>query len=268
MNVFYSIKEMTPIALVCLIIGLNIGKITGIAVIEFVLTAAFLAYVCATRQWNLLLCGVLFFVLSVGHFTSSVPVLTQIPALGILTMIIVSFLVILPFKAARTWKTWAKVGKINSLTILIMIGVGIISTIALIIWARWTDNLGIALKMADELKPYPKIIVGVLLIPVFAFLNSLAEEVVYRGVLQTALFEGFKKSHLVISLQATAFAALHFAVGFPNGISGYVMTFIYGIALGYLRTFTEGFMAPLICHVIADLTIFYYMANLVWKSAV
>ena len=258
---------MNSIALICLLAGLNIGRITHNVVIENIMTSSFLIYICATRQWNLLLCGVLFFIFSFSHFASSISLFKQIPAIGILTVFVISFIFILPCKKARTWNQWAKVGKIDLFTILLIIGTGIISMIALISWAKWTNNLGIALNMAESIRQYPKIFVICLVIPLFAFLNSFAEEITYRGVLQTALLEGFGNYILAIVFQATAFAALHFEVGFPNGSIGYILTFIYGIILGYLRKLSNGLLAPILCHIIADLIIFYYVVNLVWKNS-
>ena len=182
-------------------------------------------------------------------------------------MIIISLLIVLPFKAARSWNGWAKAGSIHLSTLFIILGVGIVSTAALIAWAQWTDNFGVAVTMAAGIQYYPKVVVSVLFIPGFALLNSVAEEVVYRGVLQTALTDFFKNSYLVISLQAAAFAALHFAAGFLNGITGYIMTFMYGSVLGYLRMLSNGLLAPILSHIIADLAIFYYMANLVWENS-
>ena len=60
-------------------------------------------------------------------------------------------------------------------------------------------------------------------------------------------------------LQASAFAILHFAAGFPNGIAGYLMTFVYGLILGYLRERTGGLLAPYVTHVVADLVIGYFL---------
>ncbi len=142
------------------------------------------------------------------------------PAFGTVSAILAGFLIVLPFKPARTWNLWAKPGKTDLLTFVIVIGISIISVFSLAAWAQRTDNLGIAVEMAGGIQHYPVWIVAVLLIPCFALLNSLAEEIVYRGVLQTALSEGFTNCHFVIILQATAFAALHFAAGFPNGLTG------------------------------------------------
>ena len=90
-------------------------------------------------------------------------------------------------------------------------------------------------------------------------MNAFAEEVVYRGVMQEALSRVFKQKSIVLVLQASTFAAIHFAVGFPNGFLGYLMVFVYGFVLGYLRVRTNGMLAPYLAHVIADLAIGYFL---------
>ena len=258
---------MKQASLLFLIIGINVSEISGLALIERIASSAFLIYVGVYRQWRLLLCGILFFLLSFAHIAFFLPVLSQVPAIGMMLIVSLSFLIIYPIKPAQVWTSWARVGEIKLLTILAIVGIGIISSFALIFWARSTDNLGIALKMVEGIRYYPKVIMVLLVIPCFAILNALVEEIVYRGVLQEALTEGFKNMYLIVVLQASAFAAFHFAGGFPNGVSGYLLTLLYGSVLGYLRLATKGLMSPVLCHIVADLTIFYYMAGLVWKNA-
>ena len=258
---------MKKALLVFLITGINVSQLSGHIQIEQVTTATFLIYVGGHRQWRLLLCGVLFFLLSYGHIALSLlPQLSQFPAIGMILIVGISFLIVYTLKPARVWASWARVGKFQISTILTIIGIGIISSLALIFWARWTDNLGIAVKMAEGIRYYPKVLMVVLLIPCFACLNALIEEIVYRGVLQEALSEGFTNKHLIVALQASAFAAFHFASGFPNGVSGYILTLLYGSVLGYLREESKGLLAPILCHILADLTIFYYMASLIWQT--
>ena len=146
----------------------------------------------------------------------------------------------------------------DRITILLLCVTGICSTIALLLWANMTDNLGYGLKMAQGIAHYPAALVFSIGVPIFALLNACAEEIVYRGVFQEALVHVFK-SPVAITLQATAFAAIHYAAGFPNGIAGYGMVFVYGIMLGYLRGRSGGMLAPYLAHVLADLVIGYYL---------
>jgi len=123
------------------------------------------------------------------------------------------------------------------------------------IWAFWTDHLGIGAQMILQFKAFPRWHVLGAGIPLFALINAFSEEVVYRGVLQEALFATLRKTSLAVLLQADAFAMEHFAVGFPNGYWGYAMVLVYGGMLGYLRVRTRGMLAPFLAHVVADLVI-------------
>jgi membrane protease YdiL (CAAX protease family) len=51
-------------------------------------------------------------------------------------------------------------------------------------------------------------------------------------------------------------------MGFPNGAIGYGMAFGYALVLGYLRLRTDGLLAPVAAHVIADLTIGFILVTL------
>lgn len=93
----------------------------------------------------------------------------------------------------------------------------------------------------------------------FSTLNAFAEEVVYRGIFLEAALQARIIPIIAVLLQASAFAAIHFQAGFPNGFAGYFMTFVYGTALGILRYETKGILAPFITHIMADLVILYFL---------
>ena len=90
----------------------------------------------------------------------------------------------------------------------------------------------------------------------FAVLNAIMEEAVFRGIVMDAMDRSFGAGHVAVGLQAIAFAAFHFLHGFPNGVSGFVLTLIYGVMLGTIRRAAKGLMAPLAAHIAADLVIF------------
>jgi membrane protease YdiL (CAAX protease family) len=91
---------------------------------------------------------------------------------------------------------------------------------------------------------------------VLSLVNAVTEEVAYRGVLQHALESEFGVGLLALALQGVAFAAPHYGHGFPRGPVGLVLTAAYGIALGILRRWARGLLAPSAAHVVADMTIF------------
>ncbi len=94
----------------------------------------------------------------------------------------------------------------------------------------------------------------------FASANAVAEEAVYRGVVQEALDDAFGVSVAPLVLQAIAFGCLHLR-GFPRGIVGVGLAAIYGLMLGAVRRRSHGMLAPWIAHVFADVTIFTILAT-------
>ncbi len=140
-----------------------------------------------------------------------------------------------------------------------MVATALLSSIALLLWATWTDNLGRGVWLVQQLSDYPKALILLIGVPGFAILNAFSEEVIFRGVFQQAFQKVFDNIPAAITLQAAAFAALHFVSGFPNGVSGYLMTFAYGTMIGYIRHRTGGIWAPFIVHAASDLVIVYYL---------
>ena len=183
----------------------------------------------------------------------------NLPVLPFLIPFLFSTVILVPIFSRKEIMPWARKGYIDQVSRLLIIATGLVSTIALIVWAIWTDNLGIGVQMMEGFSAYPKWFVLGLAIPIFAILNSFAEEAVYRGVLQEALERTFRQHWITWILQASAFAAAHYLYGFPNGYAGYIMVFIYGFMLGYIRTRTKGIVAPWLTHLVSDLTIGYFM---------
>ncbi len=154
---------------------------------------------------------------------------------------------------------WFTKGKIDKLSAALMGLTAIISGVALILWALWTDNLGLGKQMVLSVASLPKPVIFIFGVPVFAMLNAFSEEVIYRGFFQECLQRVFGNPILAIIAQASVFASLHYAAGFPNGAIGYAMTFVYGGTLGFIRYRTKGILAPYLTHVAADLVIIYYL---------
>lgn len=97
-----------------------------------------------------------------------------------------------------------------------------------------------------------------LLIPMglgFALINSIYEESVFRSILLSYFTRevGFA---LALVIQAIWFSFLHFQAGFPSGEIGILLTFIFGLMMGYLVYRTKGIFLPVCIHFLADLTVF------------
>jgi len=95
----------------------------------------------------------------------------------------------------------------------------------------------------------------------FALFNAVMEEAIFRGVLMEAVDSALGAGAGSVALQAIPFAAFHYLAGFPNGLTGVAMVFVYGLALGAIRRMSRGMLAPLIAHIGADLTIFFILAT-------
>ena len=89
----------------------------------------------------------------------------------------------------------------------------------------------------------------------FAIVNALIEEIIWRGVEMAALEAAFGVGMFALVLQAGQFGLAHYRGGFPNGWSGVGLTFLFGLAMGWLSRRTKGLLVPWIAHAGADFTI-------------
>ncbi|HSC86173.1 MAG TPA: CPBP family intramembrane glutamic endopeptidase [Polyangiaceae bacterium] len=96
---------------------------------------------------------------------------------------------------------------------------------------------------------------------VFAVANATAEELVWRGVLQPSLTTEFGSLPALL-LQAASFGLIH-AHGFPRGVVGVLLAGTWAVLLGILRNLSEGLLAAILAHVVADATI---AAIVIWLA--
>ncbi|WP_231865132.1 CPBP family intramembrane glutamic endopeptidase [Francisella hispaniensis] len=150
-------------------------------------------------------------------------------------------------------------GKIKDIRVwLAVVVVSLVASISLIVWGISTSELtGVGEATSQELEKLSTIVI-LMIIPVGALLNATVEEVVFRGIIQTELSKVFNIS-VAIFLQAFLFAGFHYAGGFPNGLTGFAMTFVYACALGTMRYRVKGLLAPIITHTFADMTILIFL---------
>lgn len=69
-------------------------------------------------------------------------------------------------------------------------------------------------------------------------------------------FSNFMGFSAALILQAIWFSFLHYQAGFPSGVLGILLTFIFGIMMGYLVKRTRGLMLSIVVHVVADFVVF------------
>jgi len=127
------------------------------------------------------------------------------------------------------------------------------SIVSIISLALWFLN--------QDANPYIKFIPNVslfLLIPMgigFAIINAFYEESLFRSILLSQFSEQIGLLPAIF-LQAIWFSFLHFQSGFPSGIAGIFLTFVFGLMTGYLVKRTNGLLIPIVIHFFADLCIF------------
>lgn len=245
-----SLTPPRKVVWLLILLTLNLDGFFHIRIIDTLVLGGFLIFLLVKKTWEFVHCGLFLFLMSLAW--AIIPL--EYSALQLFIIFFVTTAILWPFQAIRSAFSWMKIGRIDRLTWVILYLTGVISTGVLILWAFWTKDLGAGLRMVQGLNYYPAWLVFLIGIPLFAIFNAFAEEIVYRGVLQEALMRVFT-SRVAILLQASAFAAIHVASGFPNGVIGYIMVLVYGVILGYLRTRTGGMLAPYLTHVLADLVI-------------
>lgn len=93
----------------------------------------------------------------------------------------------------------------------------------------------------------------------FAAVNALTEEAVYRGLVQTTLATVVGPA-AAVALQGVVFGLAHLH-GFPSGVVGVGLATVYGVALGVIRWRSDGLLAPCLAHFIADLAVVVLVAG-------
>lgn len=154
----------------------------------------------------------------------------------------------------RRASSWLRRGAIDGTILALAGGIAAIAAIALL--ASYTivkpDIADIVRTFVPD-QPLWALAPGAFL---FAMLNAAIEEAAYRGVLLSALDATLGAGAVAVLLQAIAFGALHLYGGFPRGVAGVFLAFIYGLMLGALRRRAGGLLAPWIAHVLTDIVIF------------
>jgi membrane protease YdiL (CAAX protease family) len=224
-----------------------------------VLCACFILAVVLLRFWNIVHVALYFCLFSLLSVLLGYYHVFFIAPFPLFFPLLVSTLIVLPFAKTRDTLSWWKIGHLDRSTWILTIITGFVAVGALIIWAVWSDNLGLGVKSVQSMSTVPLWLLAGLGVPLFAMANAFAEEVLCRGIVQEAAMRTLRHPALMLAAQSSIFAALHFKTGFPNGVVGYGMVFVYGIMLGILRLRSKGLLAPWLAHVISDLTIGYVL---------
>ena len=148
---------------------------------------------------------------------------------------------------------WLQRGRLDRTLLAFAVGIAAVSGLALLAWytvAR--PDLSDVLDTYVRDQPLWLLVPGALL---FSMVNAAIEEGAYRGLLLGALDATLGPGPIAVVLQAIAFGALHMHGGFPRGVVGVGLAFVYGMLLGALRRRAGGLRAPWVAHVLTDMAI-------------
>lgn len=192
--------------------------------------------------------GFLFFALLVA--ATFVPLFRTWPLIWIAPLAGYFALVVLLRPLRTTFTGWS-FGRVNSPAILATIVIAVLSSATLMLFQSWSQP-----DLHTYASALPKLPGGAILIAgiVFAILNAFLEELIFRGVLFTAI-ESQVNTTMTVIITAALFGYGHMH-GYPPGPIGAVLAGIYGLMLGWLRVFTGGLGLPVLAHIVADATIF------------
>jgi len=141
--------------------------------------------------------------------------------------------------------------------------VGLVGFSLIVGWV-WVVRPGLSGQVASIPQASPIALVFAAL--VFALLNSLAEEAVFRGVFLHALNATLGSRNTALTLQAAVFGLMH-GRGFPSGPSGMLIAGVIGLAFGELRLRTGGILAPWLAHAIVNTLMILFLAILAGGTA-
>lgn len=201
----------------------------------------------------------LFFVLLFGWkhsplWPSDLPTGLVAPFLSYLLIV----LLVPPLRKSVTWfKRGALAGKPLWAAVLILA----LTLPALLLWALYSQNvIEYYIYLFHPRILYIELAIFALL---FATINAVTQEVIFRGVCQDALLTAFKSEKYAIPVQALLFGLIH-SVGVPSGLAGILMAFFYGYALGVLKKMAGGLLLPVAVHFVTDLFIFFLVFYKAW----
>jgi membrane protease YdiL (CAAX protease family) len=175
----------------------------------------------------------------------------NIPQAYFLLSIIVYLIIVLKVPKLKNNVTWIRWGKFDKTTTLLICTMTILTGLSLFIWAFFIKK-----DLSDFQKfipnaPFILLILYGIAFPVF---NSLFEEFMARAVLFDGFSNIFKNAAIVIIFQAIVFSLWHYN-GFPGGIVGVILVFIWSIFLGTIRYRSKGMLPTIVAHFFADLSI-------------
>ncbi len=194
-------------------------------------------------------------VLLVGFlFPLLVPALRHWPWY-LLAPLAVYAVVVLAVPGLRRSICWLRVGSAGPRVMAATLVLILVSSATLILYRVLVrpDLHELVEQLPNE--PASWLLVGV----VFATVNALLEEAIFRGILLDA-FAAQAGVRMALFVQAVLFGIGH-AHGYPPGVIGAVLAGVYGLLLGLLRLYARGMVAVAAAHICADATIFWIVTQ-------
>ncbi len=205
-----------------------------------------------SANWRALHGGLILALMMLPMF---VPGLTRWP-LYLLAPLLVYLLLACILGPLRRTVAWLRLGRFDSRVIVATATIILVSTSALVAYEElFHPDLSSVAEQLPVRGPLPVYWACAL----FAIVNALLEEAIFRGIFLDALASQLG-SWWAVFLQAVLFGIGH-AHGYPPGIMGIVMASLYGLLLGLLRLRAQGLIAPFLAHICADATIFCIVAT-------
>lgn len=173
------------------------------------------------------------------------------PGVDFIPSFIVFFILIAIFPKFRNHITWLEKGKGSKLVWILLSATMGMTAGALVAW-RFLAHPDLA-NLEGMMPPWspPLLILGGF---GFAVSNAFAEEVVFRGMIRDGILS-YAPIPAELLVTSGLFAAAHLN-GFPRGVWGVGMAFVWGFMQGVIRTRSKGILFPLLTHAAADLVIF------------
>jgi membrane protease YdiL (CAAX protease family) len=150
--------------------------------------------------------------------------------------------------ATRAWPDgWTR----GTVPLGLTIATAAVTPFGLVGWFLWAnpDLADLTATYVPDV-PVPVLIAGALM---FVAVNATLEEAVWRGLFQPGLAARFGVGGAIV-IQATSFGLAH-AHGFPRGPLGVALAGGWAVLLGALRARSDGLLAPIVAHLVADAVI-------------
>ena len=170
-----------------------------------------------------------------------------------LTLLILYAFVVMLIPALHGSVGWLRAGKFDAKIWTLVLITVIVPAAALMAWVHWfSPDLTRYSHITPDFPLWLAIVYG---IGSSAF-NAALEEITWRGVMLEALDSAFGPGVCPVIIQSVSFAVAHYRNGFPNGILGSAMVFVFGLMLGIIRRKSKGILGCWLAHTLVDAAIY------------